>query len=469
MANDGPEHKLVAILAVDIVGYSGLTEIDQSGTHGQLLAHRKEVIDPAIAKYGGRIFTTAGDGFLFEFASPLNAVRCAVAIQRDMERRNINVPADSRIVFRVGVNLGDVIVEKDGLYGGGVNIAARLESICKPGGVLISGKVYDEVHDQLDLAFDDRGPQTVKNIANPVQAYAVNLGEAAIAGAAPAARRGAQPGRITPGLAIAAAVIFALVGALAWQATRPPTVEAAVVADMAFPLPDKPSIAVLAFENLSPEADDELLADSFSEDILTALSKLSGLFVISRTTSFTYKGKDASAKQIAEDLGIRYVLEGSVQRDGDRIRVTAQLIDAIGGQHVWADRYDRDLDDLFAVKDDITLNIVSNISAELVLGDRDRVLGRETDSRTGELPTSLRNSRENPLRWREIWLRVLSRSILVSSAPLFRWATLMARRPFWGTRTLLRLFSTRNWRYLTALWKWTPTTPMPPRPKRSIS
>ena len=345
-----------------------------------MLAHRKEVIDPAIAKYGGRIFTTAGDGFLFEFASPLNAVRCAVAIQRDMERRNINVPADSRIVFRVGVNLGDVIVEKDGLYGGGVNIAARLESICKPGGVLISGKVYDEVHDQLDLAFDDRGPQTVKNIANPVQAYAVNLGEAAIAGAAPAARRGAQPGRITPGLAIAAAVIFALVGALAWQATRPPTVEAAVVADMAFPLPDKPSIAVLAFENLSPEADDELLADSFSEDILTALSKLSGLFVISRTTSFTYKGKDASAKQIAEDLGIRYVLEGSVQRDGDRIRVTAQLIDAIGGQHVWADRYDRDLDDLFAVKDDITLNIVSNISAELVLGDRDRVLGRETDS-----------------------------------------------------------------------------------------
>ena len=297
-----------------------------------------------------------------------------------MERRNINVPADSRIVFRVGVNLGDVIVEKDGLYGGGVKIAARLESICKPGGVLISGKVYDEVHDQLDLAFDDRGPQTVKNIANPVQAYAVNLGEAAIAGAAPAARRGAQPGRITPGLAIAAAVIFALVGALAWQATLSPTVEAALVENMAFPLPDKPSIAVLAFENLSPEADDELLADSFSEDILTALSKLSGLFVISRTTSFTYKGKDASAKQIAEDLGIRYVLEGSVQRDGDRIRVTAQLIDAIGGQHVWADRYDRDLDDLFAVKDDITLNIVSNISAELVLGDRDRVLGRETDS-----------------------------------------------------------------------------------------
>ena len=380
MANDGPEHKLVAILAVDIVGYSGLTEIDQSGTHGQLLAHRKEVIDPAIAKYGGRIFTTAGDGFLFEFASPLNAVRCAVAIQGDMERRNINVPADSRIVFRVGVNLGDVTVEKDGLYGGGVNIAARLESICKPGGVLISGKVYDEVHDQLDLAFDDRGPQTVKNIANPVQAYAVNLGEAAIAGAAPAARRGAQPGRITPGLAIAAAVIFALVGALAWQATLSPTVEAAVVADMAFPLPDKPSIAVLAFENLSPEADDELLADSFSEDILTSLSKLSGLFVISRTTSFTYKGKDAPAKQIAEDLGIRYVLEGSVQRDGDRIRATAQLIDAIGGQHVWADRYDRDLDDLFAVKDDITLNIVSNISAELVLGDRDRVLGRETGS-----------------------------------------------------------------------------------------
>ena len=352
MANDGPEHKLVAILAMDIVGYSGLTEIDQSGTHGQLLAHRKEVIDPAIAKYGGRIFTTAGDGFLFEFASPLNAVQCAVAIQRDMERRNVNVPTESRIVFRVGVNLGDVIVEKDGLYGSGVNIAARLESVCKPGGVLVSGKVYDEVHDQLDMAFDDRGPQTVKNIANPVQAYAVNLGEAAVAGAA-AHRRAAQPKRMRAGLAIAGAVIVALVGAIAWQATRSPIVESALAENMAFPLPDKPSIAVLAFANLGTNADDGILADSFSEDILTSLSKLSGLFVISRTTSFNYKGKDASVKQIAEDLGIRYVLEGSVQRDGDRIRVTAQLIDAIGGQHVWADRYDRDLDDLFAVKDEI--------------------------------------------------------------------------------------------------------------------
>ena len=384
MHRDGPEHKLVAILAADIVGYSLLTEIDQSGTHGQLLAHRKEVTDPAIAEHGGRIFTTAGDGFLVEFASALNAVQCAVAIQGDMERRNVHVPEDSRIVFRVGVNLGDVIVEKDGLYGTGVNIAARLESICEPGGVLISGKVHDEVRDKLNLTFDDRGSQKVKNMAEPVRTYSVNLASAADTVAGGRRALSAEVAGIarfkTPAFLATSAVILAIVGAVAWQATRTPTVEAAVVENMAFPLPDKPSIAVLAFDNLGTDANDGFLADSLSEDIVTSLSKLSGLFVISRTTSFTYKGKDVTAKQVAEDLGVRFVLEGSLQRDGDRIRVTTQLIDSIGGQHVWAERYDRDLNDLFAVKYDITLNIVSNISAELVAGERDRVLRRETES-----------------------------------------------------------------------------------------
>jgi len=243
--------------------------------------------------------------------------------------------------------------------------------------VQISDAVHHQVEGNIDVEFEDRGPQHLKNIEAPVRAFAVRPSSPDdLSSDAPKA---GDPNRQRTGLAIAGVVIAALVGALGWQATRPPTVEAAVVADMVFPLPDKPSIAVLAFKNLS-NADDELLADSFSEDILTSLSKLSGLFVISRTTSFTYKGKDATVKQIAEDLGVRYVLEGSFQRDGDRIRVTAQLIDAIGGQHVWADRYDRELTDLFAVKDEITLNIVSNISAELVSGQRDLITSRETDN-----------------------------------------------------------------------------------------
>ena len=274
----------------------------------------------------------------------MSCVACAVEIQRRLGRRNQDVVADRRLEFRLGINIGDVIADGGDVYGGGVNVAVRLEGMCDPGGILVSENAYQQVHDKLEIEFQDRGPQNLKNIA--VRAYAVEMGSGATA--APVTSGGRHPQRT--GLAIAAVVIAAVIGAIAWQATQPPTVEAAVVADMAFPLPDKPSIAVLAFENLST-ADDELLADSFSEDILASLSKLSGLFVISRTTSFTYKGTNASAKQIAEDLGIRYVLEGSIQRDGDSIRVTAQLIDAIGGQHVWADRYDRDLDDLFAVKD----------------------------------------------------------------------------------------------------------------------
>ena len=266
---------------------------------------------------------------------------------------------------------------KDGgdIYGTGVNVAVRLEGLADHGGILISEHAYQQVHDKLEIDLRDRGPQTLKNIDEPVRAYAIYIDTAQ---SAPSdAPKPKSPPRWR---AVAAAlVVAAVIGGLAWQSTRPPPVEAAVVADMAYPLPDKPSIAVLAFENLST-ADDELLADSFSEDILTSLSKLSGLFVISRTTTFTYKGINATAKQIAEDLGIRYVLEGSIQRDGDRIRVNVQLIDAIGGQHVWADRYDRDLDDLFAVKDDITLNIISNIRAELLRGERDRLSRSGTGS-----------------------------------------------------------------------------------------
>ena len=292
-----------------------------------------------------------------------------------MARRNQDVVPDRRLELRIGINVGDIMKDGGDIYGTGVNVAVRLEGLADPGGILISEYAYQQIHDKLEIDLRDRGPQNLKNIDEPVRAYAVYIdaGKSVPSDA---------PKPISPPrwrVVAAAAVIAGLVGALAWQSTRPPTVEAAVVENMAFPLPDKPSIAVLAFKNLST-ADDELLADSFSEDILTSLSKLSGLFVISRTTTFTYKGTNATAKQIAEDLGIQYVLEGSIQRDGDRIRVNAQLIDAIGGQHVWAERYDRDLTDLFAVKDDIALKIISNISVELMEGGRDRVLSRETEN-----------------------------------------------------------------------------------------
>ena len=268
------------------------------------------------------------------------------------------------------------MIKGDDLLGDGVNVAARLEAIASSDcGICISESVHQQVKSKLSVPFRDMGMMPLKNIAEPVRAYSVDLAVLAT---------GARPPPSTfrefnPGIAIAAAILIFFAGLAMWRSGAPENVEAAVISQMAYPLPDKPSIAVLAFENLST-ADDELLADSFSEDILTSLSKLSGLFVISRTTTFTYKGTNATAKQIAEDLGIQYVLEGSIQRDGNRIRVNAQLIDAIGGQHVWADRYDRDLNDLFAVKDDITLNIVSNISAEIIEGEADRALARETDS-----------------------------------------------------------------------------------------
>ena len=267
---------------------------------------------------------------------------------------------------------------KDGgdIYGTGVNVAVRLEGLADPGGILISEHAYQQVHDKLEIDLRDRGPQTLKNIDEPVRAYAIYIDTAQ---SAPSdAPKPKSPPRWRA--AAAAIVIAGLVGALAWQSSRPPTVETAVVADMAYPLPDKPSIAVLPFEDLSFEQNGEALAEGMSEDILTALSKLSQLFVISGNTTSTYKGQDVTVKQVAEDLSVQFVLEGSVQRDGDTMRVTAQLIDALSGQHVWADRYDRATTDLFDVKDEITLNVVSNIGAELLSGQRDLITSRETDN-----------------------------------------------------------------------------------------
>ena len=387
MANARDRRRLAAILSADVVGYSRLMGVDESGTLAQLKALRKELIDPKIAEYGGRIVKTTGDGILIEFSSVIDAVQMAVEVQRDMGRRNEAVPEDRRIVYRVGINQGDIIVDGDDIHGDGVNVAARLEAMAEPGGICISRKVRDEIRDKLPYALEDLGEVEVKNIARPVRAFRVSLDEAGAPRSVttkPAAGK-ASPARgrrawLFPAIAAAVVLIAVVGGGAAWWQPWVTRVEAANVANMAFPLPDKPSIAVLPFVNLSGDPDQEFIADGMSEDITTALSKLPSLFVISRTTTQTYKGRTITVGEVAEELGVQYVLEGSVQRDGDRLRVNAQLIDALNGLHIWAERFDGDVNDLFAVKDNIALNVASNVGAKLEQGDFALLARRETNS-----------------------------------------------------------------------------------------
>jgi TolB-like protein/Tfp pilus assembly protein PilF len=331
------ERRLAAILAADVVGYSRLMGADERGTLERLKRHRRELIEPKLDQHRGRIVKLMGDGALAEFASAVDAVQCAAEIQQAMAERNRAVPEPERIAFRIGVNLGDVLVEGDDIYGDGVNVASRLESLAEPGGVCISAKVHDEVRDRLDLAFDDLGGQEIKNIARPVRVYKVVLSPAV----EPAQPSGSAP---IPSL------------------------------------PDKPSIVVLAFQNMSGDPEQEYFADGIAEDLITDLSKVSGLFVIARNSAFTYKGKPVNLQQVSRELGVRYVLEGSVRRAGSRVRITAQLIDGSSGGHVWAERYDRDLHDVFEVQDEVTREIVAALKVHLTPDERRRVAGHGTDS-----------------------------------------------------------------------------------------
>src|SRR5690349_20616688 len=285
--------RLAALLAADVAGYSRLMGADEEGTLERLKALRRELLDPKIAEHHGRIVKTTGDGLLVEFASVVDAVRCAVAVQQAMPERNTSVAADSPIELRIGINLGDVIVEDDDLYGDGVNIAARIEALAAPSGVFVSNTVHDHVRDRLPFVFEDLGEHQVKNIARPVRVYRVRDVRAAKSPSGPA-----------------------------------------------LPLPDKPSIAVLPFANLSGDPEQEYFADGMVEEIITALSRIRWLFVIARNSSFTYKGQAIDVKQVGRELGVRYVLEGSVRKAGGRVRITPQLIDAISGAHIWADRFD---------------------------------------------------------------------------------------------------------------------------------
>lgn len=313
------ERRLTAILAADVVGYSRLMSLDETGTLAALRAHRREMAAGRIAEHQGRIVKFTGDGMLVEFPSVVNAVACAIEIQRQMRERNADVPEDRRIEFRIGVNLGDIIVEDDDIYGDGVNVAARIEAIAKPGGVAVSGTVRDHIGNRLDVAFEDMGEQTLKNIDRPVRVYHVVL-DPSVAVSKPAGMRQNE----------------------------------------------KPSIAVLPFDNMSGDPEQEYFSDGITEDIITDLSKISGLFVVGRNSVFTYKKKAMKLPQVAAELGVKFILEGSVRKAGERVRITGQLVDGATGGHLWAERYDRDLTDIFVLQDEITHTIVDQLKVRIL-------------------------------------------------------------------------------------------------------
>jgi len=376
MTTQEVKRKLTAILSADVKGYSRLMGEDEKGTV-RTLNEYKEVMTGLIQHHHGRVVDSTGDNLMAEFASVVDSVECSVEIQKELKTRNAELPENRRMEFRIGINLGDVIEEGGRIYGDGVNIAARIESLSEAGSICISGTAFDQVKNKLNLGYKYLGEQTVKNILEPVRAYRV-LMEPEEAGKVIGEKKvkPRQWQRVAFSLGVILIVIVA--AAVAYFNLRPsaPRVEVASKEKMAFPLPDKPSIAVLPFVNMSEDPKQDFFADGMTEEIITALSKGPNLFVIARNSTFTYKGKAVKVKQVSEELGVRYVLEGSVQRSADRIRVTAQLIDALTGHHLWAERYDRDLKDIFALQDEITMKIITALQVKLTSGEMIHVLGK---------------------------------------------------------------------------------------------
>jgi adenylate cyclase len=341
LATERVERRLAAILAADVVGYSRLMGADEEGTLARLKAHRRELIDPKISEHRGRIVKTTGDGILIEFPSVVEAISCAVAVQRGMVEPNAVTPEGNRIAFRIGVNLGDIIVADGDIHGDGVNIAARLEGISEPGGICISEDAFRQVRGKVDAEFGDLGEQILKNIARPLRVYRVRW----------------APPRPLP---------------------NPPPLAGEGGVGASLPLPDKPSLAVLPFQNLSGDPEQEYFADGMVEEITTAIARLRWLFVIARNSSFTYKGRAIDVKQVARELGVRYVLEGSVRKAGNRVRITGQLIDTTTGAHIWADRFDGALDDIFALQDQVASSVAGAIEPRLRQSEIDRAARKPT-------------------------------------------------------------------------------------------
>jgi len=379
MADEGFKRKLAAILSADVEGYSRLMDDDEEATVRTLTSYRTAIAD-LVQQFRGRVVDTPGDNILTEFTSVVDAVNCAVEIQRDLAERNAELLYNRQMQFRIGVNLGDVIEEEGRIYGDGINIAARVESLSAAGGICISGRAYDQVANKLGLEYENLGEHQVKNISTPIRVYRVLSYPGAAAHRVVQAKE--TLGRRWRKIVISAAVVVVVVGMLGiWQFyMRSPAIEPASVGKMAFPLPDKPSIAVLPFNNMSDDPKQEYFSDGMTEDLITDLSKISGLFVIARNSVFTYKGKPVKIGQVAEDLGVRYVLEGSVRRSGDQIRINAQLIDATTGGHLWADRYDGKMDNIFALQDDITKKIVAALEVKLTDKEETQKNDKETDN-----------------------------------------------------------------------------------------
>jgi TolB-like protein/class 3 adenylate cyclase len=336
------ERRLSAVLAADVAGYSRLMGADEEGTLARLKAIRKTLVDPTIAAHRGRIVKTTGDGVLVEFASAVDAARCSVEVQRGMAAQNADVPRDIRIEFRIGIHIGDIIIDDDDIFGDGVNIAARLEGIAEPGGVCISDDAQRQIRGKVDVTFDDIGPKNLKNIVEPMRAWRLRLNGD---------------------------------GAKALIKSRPESASPLA-------LPDKPSIAVLAFQNMSGDPGQEYFADGIVEDIITALARMPWFFVVARNSSFTYKSRAVDLKQVGRDLGVRYILEGSVRSAGNRVRVTGQLIDAITGTHLWAERFDGNLKDVFDLQDQITSSIVAALMPKLEQAEIERAKRKPTESLT---------------------------------------------------------------------------------------
>jgi len=332
LATERVERRLTAILAADVAGYSRLMGADEEGTLAQLKAHRRALVDPKITEHRGRIVKTTGDGMLVEFASVVDALRCAVEIQRGMAERNAEVPQDRRIEFRVGIHQGDIIIEEGDILGDGVNVAARLEGLAESGGICVSGRVQEDAEGKLEIPFENAGEQQLKNISRPVRVYRVRLG-----GVAPSSRP-------------------------------------------ALPLPDKPSIAVLPFQNMSGDPEQEYFADGIVDEIITALSRFRSIFVIARNSTFTYKGRPVDVKQVGRELGVRYVLEGGVRKAANRVRITAQLIDATTAAHLWVDRFDGSLENVFDLQDQVTASVVGQIAPKLEQAEIERARRKPTES-----------------------------------------------------------------------------------------
>jgi len=378
MTTQGIKRKLSAIISADVEGYSRLMGEDEVATVRTLTAYR-EVMSNLIQQYRGRVVDSPGDNLLAEFSSVVDAMQCAVEIQQVLRAKNDELPETRRMKFRIGINLGDVIEEGERIYGDGVNIAARIEGLAEGGGICVSGSAYEQIENKLPLRYDYLGEHNVKNIVKPIRVYRAQI-EPGAAGHTVVREKGAGLRRWQW---VAVALVVVMVGVAVWNfylRPSPPTVEVASVKKMAFPLPDKPSIAVLPFTNISEDPKQEYFSDGITEEIITTLAKIPQLFVIARNSTFTYKGRPVKVQQVSEDLGVRYVLEGSVRKAGDRIRITAQLVDATTGHHLWAERYDGKIGDIFALQDKVTQKIVAALAVKLTSDEKEFVANRGTEN-----------------------------------------------------------------------------------------